>query len=179
MGQEASSLMRYGSPKERAIELSMAIRGQRDRLGVILAELEHRRRELFDIPLQVKRNAVPLVLLAAALGGILATTLSMRARRIRKERRLVARFHRARRAIGRAIQDPDRVAAPPPDMGKKLIIAIASATATTLVTVVVKRIVEEVIVPPAQRGARELRAAALPAKRTTPREVGRGVEGRI
>lgn len=173
MGQEATGLMRYGSPKERAIELSMAISQQRDRLGMILSELEHRRRDLFDIRLQLRRNAVPLMLLAAGIGGVIAASLGMRAKRIRNERRLVARFHRARRAVSRAIQDPDRVAAPPPDLGKKLLIGIASAAATTLVTAVVKRIVEEVVLPPARAGARDIARAALPAKRMTPRPLGR------
>lgn len=186
MGQEATSLMRYGSPKERAIELTGAIAQSRERLGLILSELERRRRDLFDVRLQLRRNAVPLVLLAAGIGGMMALSLSMRRKRIRNERRLVARFHRARKALRRAVQDPDRVAAPPPDIGKKVLIAIASAAATTLVTAVVKRIVEVVVLPPAREGVGDIRRAALPAlppketervrspsQRMTPRMVSR------
>lgn len=173
MGQKAISLMRYGSPKERAIELTSAIAQSRDRLGLILSELERRRRDLFDIRLQLRRNAIPLVMLVAGIGGIVALSLNMRAKRMRNERRLVARFHRARRAVSRAVRDPDRVAAPPPDLGKKVLIAVASAAATTLVTAVVKRIVEVVVVPPAREGVGEIRRAMLPARRMPATEAVR------
>lgn len=171
MGQETTSLIRYGSPKERVIELSMAIRERRHRLGAILDEMDLRRRDLFDIKRQLRENAVPLVLLAAGIGGLVALGLNLRSRRIHNERRLVSRLRRARHAIGRAMKEPDRVAAPPPDVGKKLLIAIASAAATTLVTVVVKRIAEEVVVSPARTGGRTI-ARALPTRRMSPRPVG-------
>lgn len=175
MGQEATGLMRYGSPKERAIELSAVIARRRERLGALLTEIEHRRRELFDIRLQLRNNGLPLLLMATGLGGIVAFSLGARARRVHNEQRLVARFRRAKKAVSRALKDPDRVAAPPPDLGKKVLVAIASAVATTLVTAVVKRIVEEVIVPPARAGAHEIRRAALPeSTRMTPRPVLRG-----
>lgn len=168
MGQEATSLMRHGAPKERAIELTSSIANSRDRLGLILSELERRRRDLMDVRLQIRRNAIPLLLMAAGIGGVIALSLSMRKTRIRNERRLGARFHRARRALSRAVKDPDRVAAPPPDLGKKVLIGVASAAATTLVTAVVRRIVEVVLVPEARKGAREIKRTALPRREALP-----------
>lgn len=179
MGQDAQTQLTRYEPRfgDRAMQLSEAIAFRRERLGFILAELDRRRRDFFDVRKQLRQNVKPLLLLLGGVGCAVALGLVMRSRRHRNERRLSQRVSKATAALRRAVKDPDRVAAPPPDLGKKVLIAVASGAATTLVTAVVKRWVEVFVVPRVGR-ERERERMALPAAvetRASPREVRRDV----
>lgn len=180
MGQDAQTeLMRY-EPRfgDRALQLSETIAHRRERLGFILSELDRRRRDLFDVRKQLRQNAKPLLLILGGVGCAVALALVLRARRHRYEQRLSQRVSKAAAAMRRAVRDPDRVAAPPPDLGKKVLIAVASGAATTLVTAVVKRWAEAFLVPRLGREGRvreEATPVALPppAETKAPPEVRR------
>lgn len=149
MGQEAQTeLMRY-EPRfgDRAMMLSESIARRRERLGVILSELDRRRRDFFDVRKQLRKNAVPLILLAGGLAGAIALGIVLGIKRRRSEQRLTRRASKAVAAFRRAVKDPDRVAAPPPDLGKKVLIAVASAAASALAAAVVKRWAEAFVLP--------------------------------
>lgn len=176
MGQkEQTELMRY-EPRfgDRAIHLSESIARRRERLGVILAELDRRRRDFFDVRKQMRKNAVPLVLMLVGVGGAVALGLVLRARRRRYERRLPQRVSRVTAAFRRAVKDPDRVAAPPPYLGKSMLIAVASAAASALAAAVVKRWAETFLVPARSREQQRLErpesSLLLPRPEARPKE---------
>jgi hypothetical protein len=124
------------------------IEGIRQNLGGLVAELDRRRHEAFDVRLQLRRHAVPLALGAAALTVGVGATVAVIMYRHRQQRRLAARLrrlpprlHRLRLALGRALAEPDRVAQNPPRMPAKILTAGGSATAAALGKHLVTRLV--------------------------------------
>ncbi len=181
-GQQAqTSLTRYArAPGDRLMELSETIAHRRETLGSILAELDRRRRDLFDVRKQLRQNAKPLLLVLGGIGCAVAVGIVLGARRRRYERRFTTRVSKATAALRRAMKDPDRVASPPPDLGKKVLIAVASGAASTLVTAVVKRWAETFIVKRPSREERyalahrrEPESILLPTRREVPRRQTR------
>lgn len=184
MGQSQQAptvLTRYAkAPGDRLMELSEMIAHRRETLGHILSELDRRRRDLFDVRKQLRQNAKPLLLVLGGIGCAVALGIVLGARRRKYERRLSSRVSKATAAVRRAMKDPDRVASPPPDLGKKVLIAVASGAASTLVTAVVKRWAETFIVQRPSREERYLRErhesarGMLPmSRRETPRPMVR------
>jgi len=115
------------------------IDGIRRNLGGLVAELDRRRHEAFDIRLQLRRHPVPLAIGAAALTVVIAATVALFMYRRREQRRLPARLrrlpprlHQLRLALGRALAQPDRVAQNPQRLPAKLLAAGGTATAATL-----------------------------------------------
>lgn len=124
-----------------------AIRGD---MGQILSELDRRRRELFDVRLQVKRHPVAVAvagaLAATALGGTVALLVWSRRRRSRP----VQKARDIRHALARLVDDPRRVAKEP-SMGLKIATAAGSAAASLVVKNLVSRALARV--PPPRRAA--------------------------
>ena len=130
--------MRDGSPKPE--EVAGEIDVLRSELGGLVAELDRRRHEAFDVRLQLGRH--PLVLAgvatvaALAVGGAIAIVV----RNARRRRRPAARVREVRAALGRLADHPRRVAAEP-SISNKLLTAALVALATTLV----KRLTERAV----------------------------------
>jgi ElaB/YqjD/DUF883 family membrane-anchored ribosome-binding protein len=137
--------VRDGAP-ESVRRVSGEIDGLRDELGAIVAELDRRRHELFDLRLQLRRHPTVVVASAGAaallLGGLLAR--SVRARRAR--RRPAARAREARRALVRLLDHPHRVAAEP-RVGVKILAAVGTAAGSVLARRAVELLVARARVP--------------------------------
>jgi hypothetical protein len=119
----------------------------RDDLGRILTELDRRRRELLDPRVQLRRHpavAVTAGVVAAALGGTIALLIWNR----RRQSRPAARARELRRAVGRLLHDPRRVAKET-SMGAKIATAAGSAAASLVVKKLVSRALAR-IPPPAR-----------------------------
>jgi hypothetical protein len=110
----------------------------RDELTTLVAELDRRRHELFDVKLQVRRHAGPVALGLVAMGATAAGMLVLRLRRARRQRALPARGRRVGRAIGRLLEQPERVAVEPTVL-ERIGAAAGSAAAVYLVKLVLDR----------------------------------------
>ena len=129
MGEGADRVNR--ASEETVGKVSGEIESIRGEIGALVAELDRRRHEAFDLRLQARRHPVALaivaVTLALAVGGLVALAVTARERR----RRPSVRARETRRALQRNLQKPHRVAAEPSLPGK-IIAAAATATAATL-----------------------------------------------
>jgi hypothetical protein len=101
-------------------------------LGGLVGELDHRRKELFDLKLQVRRHAVPLIVAGGALLALLAAGVVAVVVRKRRRRTLRARANRFREALRRMTDHPEQVAEPKPHVGKKIASAGGSAAASVI-----------------------------------------------
>jgi hypothetical protein len=123
------------SSDDKAKGLEGDIQEIRGKLGGMVSELDHRRRDLFDVKKQLGRHAVPLVLTGLALLGVAVGGVAFAARRRRQREAFGARLVRQRRALARMIDKPERVAsAPSPER------RIASAGAASIVSVLAERL---------------------------------------
>lgn len=132
----------------------------RAELGGLVAELDRRRLEAFDVGLQVKRHPLLVGLAAATVALVLGGALAVAVRGRRERHRPAVRARQARHALARLMDHPDRVAAEPSISHK-----VAAAVAVAIATTVAKRFLERSI-PPRPYVARERgreRIAAVPA----------------
>jgi hypothetical protein len=104
----------------------------RSDLGDLIAELDRRRHEAFDVKAQLRKHptalAVAGVAAAAIVGGIVAWTVHARHEREKP----LNKARRARRAVQRLMQDPEHMAREP-SVGEKVLAAAGTAAASLLV----------------------------------------------
>lgn len=144
MGQGANGV--NGAGAETVGRVSGEIDTLRTELGGLVAELDRRRHEAFDLGLQLRRHPILLAatatIAALAVGGLLALTV----RRRREARRPTVRARRARLALERLVDHPDRVAAEPSVSNK-----VATAVVTLVATTLAKRLLDRRVMPDRSR----------------------------
>ena len=140
----------------------------RDELDVLLGELDRRRHEALDVPLQLRRHAMGVGLTVVAFTLAAAGSVWLTVWRRRRRARLSARAGRLSQAIARMTERPERVATEP-TMARK----IATAAANAAVAALVKKLLERGITRLA--AARPDDAATPPASPEVAR-VGRGLQ---
>ena len=113
-------------------------------LDELLAELDRRRHQLFDVRAQLRRHALGVTLTAVAFATTAAAGVYLGVWRQRRRARLTARAGRLRHAIARMTEHPERVAAEPTIPGK-IVAAAASAAAAALVKKLLERGVQRVL----------------------------------
>lgn len=113
------------------------IQSLRGELGGLVAELDRRRHEAFDLRLQLKRHPVAVAIAAAGAALVLGGLLAVAVRSRREHRRPSVRAREARRALARLLEHPDRVAAEPSISNK-----VATAVLSLAATIVAKRLLE-------------------------------------
>ncbi len=153
MGEGANRVgaarVKAGSPDRVVSRVSGEIETLRGDLGSLVAELDRRRHETFDVGLQARRHPVVVAVAAAGVallaGGLLA--LAMRSRR--RPRRPAVRARETRRALARLLEHPERIAREA-SAGQKIAAAVGSLVATTLV----RRLVLERALKPAAASKR-------------------------
>jgi hypothetical protein len=128
MGQGADGMSAGG---EDVGKVSTEIDHLRSELGGIVAELDRRRHDAFDLGLQARRHPVAVAVVAAAAALLVGGLLAVATRRRRRSRRPTVRARKARRALWRLMDHPDRVAAEP-SIANKVATAVASLVATSL-----------------------------------------------
>ena len=111
------------------------IDGIRRNLGGLVAELDRRRHEAFDVRLQISRHPLPFILAGIVVTSLIGVAVAGIVHQRREQRRLATRLrrwpprlHQLRLALSRAMDHPDRVANQP-GVGKKMLAAGGSATA--------------------------------------------------
>jgi hypothetical protein len=122
-------------PEARAEALQQDVEEIRDDLTGLVNELDRRRHDFFDVKQQMSRHALPLVLSALGLVGLVAGGLALAARRRRRRATIASRVVRLRQALARMIDKPQRVASSPSALEK-----IGVAGATTAISVLAKRL---------------------------------------
>jgi hypothetical protein len=126
------------APEERAREIVGEIADIRNQLDRTLAELDRRRHEATDLRLQIRRHptvaaGVAIGILAAA-SGIVAMALIARRRE-----RPASKARSLRRALGRAYENPHKLARPEPGIA----VRVLGAVATTVGTALAKKYIEQ------------------------------------
>jgi hypothetical protein len=129
-------------PTPRAVTetLGAEIAVVRDELDGLVAELDRRRHEAFDVRHQLERHAFSVTLTTLALVATAAGGVWLDVWRQRRRARLPAQASRFRHAIARMTEHPERVAAEPGMMGR-----IATAAANAAVATLVKKVLERAV----------------------------------
>jgi hypothetical protein len=125
------------TPRAIAETLGTEIAVVRDELDGLVAELDRRRHDVFDLRRQLGRHAFGVALTMLALLATATGTVSFGIWRQRRRARLSAQAGRFRHAIARMTEHPERVAAEPTMAGK-----IVTAAASTAVAALVKKLLE-------------------------------------
>ncbi|MBS2027458.1 MAG: hypothetical protein JST54_06080 [Deltaproteobacteria bacterium] len=116
----------------------------RTELGGAVEELDRRRKQLMDLPTQLKQHALPVAIAATvgvlALAGLAAFAIAQR----REQQRPRAKIRRARKAARRAIDHPERVAGGEPSLPVRLVLSVLTAAAGAAA----RKIVERTLRPP-------------------------------
>jgi hypothetical protein len=127
--------------KDQPARVEHEIEEVRDRLTGIVRELDRRRHAALDLRGQLRKHRAAVgVATASALllvGGAIWLSVWLKARRAR----VLARAHRLRLALARMIANPDEVARPKPNVGKKVLSAAGSAAAGVLAKTLAERLV--------------------------------------
>jgi hypothetical protein len=112
----------------------------RNELTTLVAELDRRRHELFDVKLQLRRHVLPVVLTTLVGSAALAAAVALGVRRSRQRRTLPARGRRVSEAVGRLLDHPERVGTEP-----TIVERIAATAGSTLAVYLVKRALDRAL----------------------------------
>ena len=121
-------------------EIEARIDGLRRDLGDLVAELDRRRHEAFDLRLQARRHPVALGIAGVTLAAVVGLGVALALRRSRERQRPLNRARRARRALERLVDDPDHLARES-TVGEKILAAAGTAAASLLVKRAMDRVV--------------------------------------
>jgi hypothetical protein len=89
--------------------------------------------------LQPRRHLVGIAVTALAMGAATVAAVALRRRRARREASLFARSRRVRAALGRLVEQPERVAVQPTTT-QRVLESAASAAAVYLINAALERI---------------------------------------
>lgn len=140
--------MKDGSP-EQVRHVSGEIDALRGDIGNLVAELDRRRHEMFDLRLQARRHPIFVAATAAGAALVVGGLIAYAVRDRRESRRPINRAREMRRAMGRLIEHPDDVAAKP-NVAEKILMAAGVAAGTALA----KRLVERMVAAAPREPAR-------------------------
>jgi hypothetical protein len=155
----------HRSPRAAVEELGGEVAGVREELDTLLSELDRRRHEALDVPLQLRRHAFGAGLTAMALVAAAAGSVWLAVWRRRRRARLSAKAGRFYHALSRMTEHPERVATEP-SIPKK----IATAAANVAVAALVKKVLERTAVRLMGAGSHQM-ATQTPARFPAPRPI--------
>jgi hypothetical protein len=138
MGEGKGDVTRKRSPPRDPFQLEREIDTLRSELGRLVDELDRRRHEAFDLRLQIGKHPVAAGMAAAAVAAAVGGTVAFLVWSRRRRQRPMERIRRARSALVRLLDDPDRIAREP-RVAEKMLAAAGTAAASTLVRRVVAR----------------------------------------
>jgi hypothetical protein len=120
----------------------------RTEIADLVGELDRRRREAFDVRLQLRRHPTAVAIASVALAALLGGTVALLVYNGRRKQRPSWKAKQLKVAMGRVMKHPDRVARGEPPPGEKILAAVGTALATLLVKRAFERAVPS---PKAQR----------------------------
>lgn len=121
------------SPRENTRQLDGEVAILREELARLVAELDRRRHELFNVRLQARRHALGAALTGVGLLSAASGFVWLQTWRTRRRQSRLAQAGRLREAVSRMIDRPERVATEPGILGK-IATAAANAAVATAVT---------------------------------------------
>lgn len=139
MGQRADDVTGAEAPEELEHEVGEI----RENMTEIVGELDRRRHEALDLRLQLRRNAVPLVIAGVGLAVLAAGAGSLSARRRRRRNRPLAKARSFGEALSRMFAHPELVAQPRPSIARKALGAAVSAVAGSLAKTLTDRLTSQ------------------------------------
>jgi hypothetical protein len=134
--------MKDGSSAGNVHRVSGEIDALRGDIGNLVAELDRRRHELFDLRLQAKRHPLLVVAVTAGAALVLGGLVALSVRTRREKRRPVNRAREVRSAMARLLDHPDRIGAEM-TLTDKILGAAGVAAGTALA----KRLVDRMVAP--------------------------------
>ena len=127
--------------------LSAEATAARERLDVLVAELRRRRVELMDWRMQLRRHRRVLTIVLGGVVAMAAAGLTLQIARSRRQAGLAARVaeltdkaERLGRALGRVVEDPDRLAPAAPPKTRWAAMPAALSAALPVIRVVLPHI---------------------------------------
>jgi hypothetical protein len=90
-------------------QLEREVETLRGELGDLVGELDRRRREAFDVRLQLRRNASVIAVVAGAIVLLVGASLALRARRRAQRERPMARMRNLGHALAVISRDPEKL----------------------------------------------------------------------
>ena len=109
-------------------------------IATVRSDLAETMGELFDVRRQLRQNAVPLLVVAAALLGVAVGGIALGRARRQRRARLGPRLSRMQEALRRMVAHPARVAATP-GLGQKILGAAGAAAASVVARKLAQRVV--------------------------------------
>lgn len=121
MGEGTTRIASSNGSSSRVRELGNETEAVRRQLDDLVMELDRRRHRAFDWRLQLRRHARAIAITGIGLATVIAVAASVSVARRRRQHTLAERLseladrgERLRRALGRVIENPDRLAAVEP-----------------------------------------------------------------
>ncbi len=155
--------------RETVHELGNQVANVRDELDVLLGELDRRRHDALDVPLQLRRHALGAGLTVAAFTLAAAGSVWLTMWQRRRRKRLGARVGRLSQAISRMTEHAERV-----DTERSMPLKIAAAAANAAVAMLVKKLLERGLTRLAN-ARRDSPVTAPPPVQPDVHQVGRGL----
>ena len=139
MGEGTARVNENGKAETRPPrEIERDIEHLRSRLDKSLAELDRRRHELTDVRLQMQRH--PGVFVGAgAVVALMVGGVAFAIWRSRKREELPQKAKRLRIAVGRAVDDPKKVARGEAPIWEKIVAAVGTTLAVNLTKKMIDR----------------------------------------
>jgi hypothetical protein len=159
-----------GVTRDTVHEIGNEVAHVRGELDVLLGELDRRRHEALDVPLQLRRHATGVGLTVLALTVAAAGSVWLTMWRRRRRARLRARLGRLSQAVRRITERPERVAAEPTIPAK-----IVTAAANAGVAMLVKKLLEHGINRLASARGQSA-VTVMPPVEPDVHQVGRGLQ---
>ena len=152
---EGTSHVAGASARVRA--LGAEATAARERLDMLVAELRHRRDELMDWRTQLRKHRRGLTIVLGGVVALAGAGLALQIARSRRQKGLAARVaeltdkaERLGRALGRVVEDPDRLAPMASSKTRWAAIPAALSVALPVIRVVLPHIAAA-LVPPSRR----------------------------
>jgi len=134
-----------GEGTDHVKEIAQEIDELRDEMTPLITELDRRRRDALDWRLQARQHLLPVSVAALAIAGLAGYAIWSSVHERHERHRAVVKARRLRTAVGRMIDEPERVAAADPSGMRAIGVAIARTAATTAASIVVRKAVERYV----------------------------------
>jgi len=153
MGEGANGVRPADGEPGAALRIEHEISTLRHDIGDLVGELDRRRREAFDVRLQLRRHPVAVSVAGITVAALLGGAVALFVFNGRRKRRASYKARQLKVAFGRMMEHPERVARGEPPPGEKILAAVGTAAATLLV----KRALERAVPRPRDRHAEAAR----------------------